>query len=497
MILRTTLIVALLALAIGWTLPDGPTVFLIGDSTMADKPLIGNPERGWGQMFPIFFNDGIKFENHARNGRSTKSFLREGRWDSVHSKLRPGDFVFIQFGHNDAKKEDSTRFADPDTDYRMNLLRIVRETKSKNANPVLITPVCRRRFDDDGKFFDVHGKYPSVVREIGIQENVPVIDLNRESFKLFSNLGKEETKRRFLWADSAVFSALPFGKKDDTHFTALGASEVALLVANEMRRIGIPIASYLKNQDSVQFVGTGKRVLLDCYFNNEWRQDSAGKKVRYHYVWHDTTNSGFSRLGEIIVCTGATIDSIGQSPTAGNLTKRSDIYIIVDPDTPKETENPNVISEAAADEISAWVNAGGVLVLLGNDKGNSEFSHFNSLAERFGIHYNEDCRNKVVGSQFETATFDRFPKHKLFQGVRKIYIKELSTLHIQSPAEAVLTDGQDIIMAYAKVGKGSVFALGDPWLYNEYMGTWRLPEGYDNSLAADNLFRWLLQDVRH
>ncbi len=169
------------------------------------------------------------------------------------------------------------------------------------------------------------------------------------------------------------------------------------------------------------------------------------------------------------------------------------MYIIVDPDTPRETENPNYIDSNAANAIAKWVSAGGVLVLFGNDKGNAEFDHFNQLAERFGIQFNEDSRNHVIGKEYQTGTFEKFPDHPLFRDVRRIFIKELSTLEIRKPATAVFADSGHVVMASAQFGKGLVFAVGDPWFYDEYMGTWRLPEGYDNPKAADNLFRWLLK----
>lgn len=483
-------IVAPLLLIAALLTDEEPRVFLIGDSTMADKPLVGNPERGWGQLFPLFFTEKIAIENHARNGRSTKSFLAEGRWELVLQRLQGGDYVLIQFGHNDAKKEDTTRYAAPHTDYKANLRRFVTEARSKNATPILITPVCRRRFDVEGRFYDVHGDYPRVVREVGEELNVPVIDLNKRSFELFSRLGVEETKRRFLWADSGRFSAIPKGKRDDTHFVSLGAIEVAQLVVDEMRRLNLPLASMLQ-ENGPEFVGLGKIVLLDCYYNNEWRENPTGERVRYHYVWHDTTNSGFSHLGRIVAHTGAVIDTLCQAPTFTSL-QRASIYIIVDPDTPQETEQPHFIEPKAADAIVEWVSAGGVLILLGNDKGNAEVEHLNRLAERFGIHFNQDSRNRVTGNAFETGTFETFPDHPLFNGVRKVFIKELSTLRVHEPAHAVLTDGDDVIAAHARIGNGSVFAVGDPWFYNEYMDSRRLPPEYDNARAADNLFRWLL-----
>lgn len=493
-IVQTSIVVVLTAVLGAAALDESPGIFLIGDSTMADKPLTGNPERGWGQVFPCFFKEGTVIENYARNGRSTKSFLAEGRWDAVVQRLHAGDYVLIQFGHNDAKKEDSTRYAAPRAEYMTNLRRFVTETRMKNAIPVLLTPVCRRRFDAEGKFYDVHGEYPAVVRELGEELNVPVIDLNKKSFEWFSRLGVEETKRRFLWVEAGMYSALPNGKRDDTHFVSLGAVEVARLVVEEMQRLHLPLTALLRKDEPEAFVGIGKSVLLDCYYNNEWKKDGEGRLVRFHYIWDDTANSGFSQLAQTIANTGAVIDTLCQPPTLPRL-QRASIYIIVDPDTPRETEQPHVIEHAAADAITEWVHAGGVLLLLGNDKGNAEFEHLNHLAERFGIHFNEDSRNRVIGTAFATGTFEKLPDHPLFKSVRKVFIKELSTLRVQAPAQPVLTDSGDVIVAFARYGKGGVFAVGDPWFYNEYMGRWRLPEGYDNARAAVNLFRWLLSEI--
>jgi unsaturated rhamnogalacturonyl hydrolase len=127
-----------------------------------------------------------------------------------------------------------------------------------------------------------------------------------------------------------------------------------------------------------------------------------------------------------------------------------------------------------------------------NDKGNAEFEHFNKLSERFGIHFNEDSRNRVTGNAYEMGMFNVFPDHPLFKGVRQIYMKEISTLKLQDPAAAVYSDKGDVIIAYANVGKGGVFAVGDPWLYNEYIEHRKLPAEYENDKAAENLFRWLL-----
>jgi unsaturated rhamnogalacturonyl hydrolase len=236
-------------------------------------------------------------------------------------------------------------------------------------------------------------------------------------------------------------------------------------------------------------------VLLDNYYNSEWRTDSAGVRSRYHYLWRDSANSGYSMLGAIITGLGAELDTLCRRPAAENL-ERAGIYIIVDPDTPEESDHPMVIDSIAAAAVAAWVRAGGVLVLFGNDRGNADLEHLSLLSSRFGIRFNEDSRNRVVGKNFQTGTFEHFPDHPLFRGLRKIYIKELSTLSLQSPAVPVLTDGNDTIMACAQYGKGTVFAVGDPWFYNEYMDGRKLPAEYDNARAAENLFRWLLQCTR-
>ncbi len=233
------------------------------------------------------------------------------------------------------------------------------------------------------------------------------------------------------------------------------------------------------------------RVVLDCCFNNEWKTDASGARWRYHYVWSDTLDSGFSQLETIVRDCGADPDTLCQVPTDQALSTAA-VYLIVDPDTPKETAHPTFIDDSASAVIARWVSHGGILLLLGNDSGNAEFAHLNRLASRFGIRFNEDSRNKVVGKDYTTGTFSALPPHPMFEGVRKIFLKEISTLALHKPAEPILVDGGDVIVAMARVGSGLVVAVGDPWFYNEYMDHRRLPEEYDNALVARNLFRWLL-----
>jgi DNA sulfur modification protein DndE len=240
-------IISLLAVTtMAFKLPKQVRIFMIGDSTMADKPLADNPERGWGQLFPAFFTDEVSVKNYAVNGRSTKSFIKEGRWDTVLKYLQKDDWLFIQFGHNDSKSEDTNRYAAPMGAYRDNLIRFIKEAKAKGANPVLVTPVMRRKFDAQGKFQDTHGQYPEVVRALAAEMKVPLIDLHKSSQALIEKQGVEESKNLFLWIDPKHFKAAADGKKDDTHFSEYGAASVASLVCGELRDKKIGLAEYLR-----------------------------------------------------------------------------------------------------------------------------------------------------------------------------------------------------------------------------------------------------------
>ncbi|GAC1599155.1 MAG: hypothetical protein NVS3B25_25840 [Hymenobacter sp.] len=223
-------------------------IFLVGDSTMADKPDLAKPERGWGMEFGQYFDGSVLIRNTAVNGRSTKSFLREGRWAKVLLELKPGDWVFIQFGHNDAKAEDSTRSAPAQTLYRQLLTKFVQEAKAKGAHPVLLTPVGRRYFDDKGQRKDDHGEYPGVVREVAKAQQVPLIDLHEKSWAMYSSLGEVGTRPLFWSYLNGYYQAnpVPPAKNDNTHFSAYGATRVAQLVALAVQEQHLALASHLR-----------------------------------------------------------------------------------------------------------------------------------------------------------------------------------------------------------------------------------------------------------
>lgn len=212
---------------------------------MADKPPQVNPERGWGQFLKFYFQDGLRIENFARNGRSTKSFIAQGLWDSVLQKLKPGDYVFIQFGHNDQKNSDTSRYAEAHTTYKQNLIRFVNDTRNRGAIPVLLTPANRRKFSDEGKFIDQHGDYPQVVRETGKELQVPVADIHAKTLVVFSEAGTEGSKKLFLRAAPGVYKNFPEGKFDDTHFNRHGASLIAGMVAESIHELNLPLKKYL------------------------------------------------------------------------------------------------------------------------------------------------------------------------------------------------------------------------------------------------------------
>jgi lysophospholipase L1-like esterase len=222
------------------------TLFLAGDSTMAAKLPEKRPETGWGEMLGSHFEAGkVKIENRAMNGRSTKTFISERRWQSIVDELKRGDYVFIQFGHNDESKDKGDRYTPPE-DYRKNLIRFVSDVRYKGGFPVLLTPVMRRRFDKDGKFYDTHGEYPDIVRAVAKQQNVPLIDMHRSSEGVIVRYGVEDSRKMFLQLKPGESSNYPNGVDDNTHFSPLGAEEMARLAVLGIRDARIGLRKYLK-----------------------------------------------------------------------------------------------------------------------------------------------------------------------------------------------------------------------------------------------------------
>lgn len=239
----------LLCFCISWScLAQKTTIYTIGDSTMADKVKPDeNPEKGWCQVLPSFFDlNKVTIDNRAVNGRSTKSFINEKRWESVYKSLIPGDYVFIQFGHNDEKVADSTRYTNPHTAYRHNLIRFVTETREKGGIPILFSSIARRNFNEQGVLVGTHGDYPLETRWVAQEYQVPFIDLEYFSERLEQSYGPEKSKELHLHFKPAEHPYYPEGKSDDTHLSMKGATEIASIAVRELRKLDLQLNKYIK-----------------------------------------------------------------------------------------------------------------------------------------------------------------------------------------------------------------------------------------------------------
>ena len=224
-----------------------PTLFLVGDSTMADQPEHKYPEHGWGQMLPEFLTPGIRLQNHAMNGRSTKSFRDEGRWQAVMDQLTEGDMVVIGFGHNDQKSQDPSRYAEPWTDYRANLTRYINEARSKGAEVILVNSIRRRHFDDQGALQETLGDYPAVARQVAKEMSVPLVDLNQLTAEWLTGAGPAASIQLYMHTAPGQYANLPpEGKQDNTHLQVEGARQVAGLFVADVKRQQLRLAKWLK-----------------------------------------------------------------------------------------------------------------------------------------------------------------------------------------------------------------------------------------------------------
>lgn len=228
-----------------------PTIFMIGDSTMANKKLDGcNPERGWGQMLPGFLSDDVIVDNHAVNGRSTKSFRSEGHWDEVEKLMQPGDYLIIEFGHNDTKVDDPKRYTKPGEDFDENLRQYIREAKAKGVKPILFNAIARRKFVKD-TLVDTHGEYLTATRRVAEEMGVPFVDLNKLTDKFIRDLGPEASKQYFMHIAPGTVPLHPDGKKDNTHLNVAGARKVAAMAVDALAEAVPELAQYVRHYDFV------------------------------------------------------------------------------------------------------------------------------------------------------------------------------------------------------------------------------------------------------
>lgn len=320
--LGLSLMAVLLAVVLfsSFTAPKKKTIFMIGDSTMANKDISGDKqERGWGMMLMNYFDDAITVDNHALNGRSSKSFIDEGRWQAVLDKIQPGDYVIIQFGHNDEKK-DEKRHTDPGTTFDDNLRRFVRETREKGGIPVLLNSVVRRNFsgsktavaDDDLRdntskglhegdtLVDTHGAYLISPRTVATEMNVPFIDANKITHDLEQGLGVEGSKKLHMIFAPGETPSLPDGRQDNTHYCINGANIVAGLLADAIsekvpelaerraQKYDIVVSTtgngqFMSLDKAVEAVPAGKKTTI-AITGGEWKKVKAPKDKKIKYV---------------------------------------------------------------------------------------------------------------------------------------------------------------------------------------------------------------------
>ncbi|RXK60680.1 rhamnogalacturonan acetylesterase [Lacibacter luteus] len=224
--------------------PKNIRIWLIGDSTVCTQPKDRSPVTGWGTPFEDFWDSTVTVNNRARGGRSTRTFISEGRWQNVADSLMEGDYVLMQFGHNDEAKEPQykDRYT-PVPDYKTNLIKFITETRNKKAIPVLVTPVTRFVFDSNGNIKETHKEYSAAVWEVGRAYNVPVIDLDERSRELVQKLGPETSKMLYMQLDTMEHPHYPLGRKDNTHFNEYGARRMAQLVLFEIRKLKLELTS--------------------------------------------------------------------------------------------------------------------------------------------------------------------------------------------------------------------------------------------------------------
>jgi unsaturated rhamnogalacturonyl hydrolase len=238
----------------------------------------------------------------------------------------------------------------------------------------------------------------------------------------------------------------------------------------------------------------GETVMLDAWFNSQQRTNAAGQKEYFHYKWNDHSDSGYSLFGEMFSTHGAVLQTLYQAPTADRL-KNAQIYIVASPDNPARNAKPHYAQPHDADEIAAWVRRGGILVLMENDPANADIAHLNLIADRFGIHFEDVLKHHVIGDHVEPGYIPVSGGGPVFQHPHTLYMKDTCGISLKAPARALLEDKEGIVMATAKYGRGTVVAVVDPWLYNEYTDPRKLRPRQDNYTAGKEFVAWLLKQA--
>lgn len=314
------IVVAVMALAFK---PDTPTIYIIGDSTAAEKNISnGSTERGWGMVLQGFFDEGIRVENHAVNGRSTRSFYNEGRWKKVIDKVKPGDYVIIQFGHNDEKPQPD-RHTDVGTTFDAHLAQYAIETKAKGATPILMSPVVRRNFylqpekqDDDEKLrqttykgeqvnsdtlVDTHGAYRFVAEKVAKQYGAVFVDANKITHDVEQQAGVEGSRLFHMWVEPGKYSWAKKGRQDNTHYNIYGAHVMAGAIADALGEAIPALKSHIRHfdyivsdegrgnfltpEEAVEAVPNGKSTVLVLHGN--FKKPDVPRKKKITWVMFD------------------------------------------------------------------------------------------------------------------------------------------------------------------------------------------------------------------
>lgn len=227
--------------------PKSFTIHTIGDSTMAHKEENKRPETGWGECIETYLaTDSVTIRNYAVNGRSSKSFINEGRWDEVMNNIKKGDYVLIQFGHNDQKEKDTTRYTNASTMYKVNLRKYINETREKGGTPILITSIVRRNFNDHGNLIDTHMGYPQAMREVAEETNTTLVDAQLITEQLVIAYGPEASTRLYNHLEAGVNDNYPNGYADNTHLNAFGANKIAGLIVEELKKKDTKLSKIFK-----------------------------------------------------------------------------------------------------------------------------------------------------------------------------------------------------------------------------------------------------------
>jgi len=271
----------------------------------------------------------------------------------------------------------------------------------------------------------------------------------------------------------------------------------APVVNNDPKGVGVFLLAGTEMERAAEATDArGQTVMIDAWFNSQQRVNAAGEKEYFHYKWSDYTNDGFTLYGHIWQSHGASLDTLYTAPTVEKL-KAAQYYVIASPDIPVKNPNPHYAQPEDADQVAKWVEQGGVLILMENDPGNADIDHLDLIADRFGIHFNNALSHHVVGEDLASGMISVGSGNSIFHEAHNLYMKDTSTISVKNGATPVLIDKGDILMATARYGKGRVFAVVDPWVYNEYTDGRKKAPITDNFIGGKELVRWLIQQQHH